>query len=155
MLVPYYEMVEYAKELIQEMDFEISYGYSWKPEPMLSEGIQEAESYMAIHRAYLEKENASAEVLAKKIEKDIINEIKWAQVKERVMGKENEEYFEAMRIYPDGTEYAVEHDGRVTWKRADFVQLPFNPEHLQPEEWERRFKVERTRVLRKLREERA
>lgn len=70
------KMVDYAKELIQEMDFEISYGYSWKPEPMLSEGIQEAESYLAIHRAYLEKENASAEVLAKKIEKDIINEIR-------------------------------------------------------------------------------
>ena len=70
------KMVDYAKELIKEMDFEISYGYSWKPEPTLPEGINEAESYLAIHRAYLEKENASAEKLAKKIENDIIKEIR-------------------------------------------------------------------------------
>lgn len=70
------KMVDYAKELIKEMDFEISYGYSWKPEPTIPEGIQEAESYLAIHRAYLEKENASAEKLAKKIENDVINEIR-------------------------------------------------------------------------------
>ncbi len=70
------KMVDYAKELIQEMDFEISFGYSWKPEPTIPEGIHEAESYLAIHRSYLEKENASAEKLAKKIEQDVINEIR-------------------------------------------------------------------------------
>lgn len=70
------KMVDYAKELIKEMDFEISYGYSWKQEPTIPEAINEAESYLEIHRAYLEKENASAEKLAKKIEKDILEEIR-------------------------------------------------------------------------------
>ena len=70
------KMVDYAKELIKEMDFEISYGYSWKQEPTIPEAIHEAESYLAIHRSYLEKENASAEKLAKKIEKDILEEIR-------------------------------------------------------------------------------
>lgn len=70
------KMVDYAKELINEMDFEISYGYSWKQEPMIPEAINEAESYLAIHRAYLEKENASAQKLSKKIEKDVLEEIR-------------------------------------------------------------------------------
>lgn len=70
------KMVDYAKELIKEMDFEISYGYSWKQEPMIPEAINEAESYLAIHRAYLEKENASAQKLSKKIEKDVLAEIR-------------------------------------------------------------------------------
>lgn len=70
------KMVDYAKELIQEMDFEISYGSSWKQEPMIPEAINEAESYLAIHRAYLEKENASAQKLSMKIEKDVLEEIR-------------------------------------------------------------------------------
>ena len=70
------KMVDYAKELIQEMDFEISYGFSWKQEPALPDGINEAESHLAVHRAYLEKENASAQKLAQKIEKDILAEIR-------------------------------------------------------------------------------
>ena len=70
------KMVDYAKELIQEMDFEISYGYSWKQEPLLSEAINEAESYLAIQRTYLEKENAAAKKLEQKIENDILREIR-------------------------------------------------------------------------------
>ena len=70
------KMVDYAKELIGEMDFEISYGYSWKQEPTIPDAINEAESYLAIHRAYLEKENAAAKKLAMKMENDILKEIK-------------------------------------------------------------------------------
>lgn len=70
------KMVDYAKELIKEMDFEISYGYSWKQEPTIPDAINEAESYLAIHRAYLEKENAAAKKLAKKMENDILKEIR-------------------------------------------------------------------------------
>ena len=70
------KMVDYAKELISQMDFEISYGFSWKQEPTIPEAINEAESYLAIHRAYLEKENAAAKKLAKKIETDVLQEIR-------------------------------------------------------------------------------
>lgn len=70
------KMVDYAKELIGELDFEVSHGYSWKEEPAVFEIISAAEEFLAIHRTYLEKENATAEKLAKKIEKDIIEQIK-------------------------------------------------------------------------------
>jgi len=70
------KMVDYAKELIKELDFEVSYGYSWKQEPTLPDAITEAEEYLAIHRAYLEKEDAAARKLAMKIEKDIMEEIR-------------------------------------------------------------------------------
>lgn len=69
------KMVDYAKELIEELDFEVSHGYSWKEEPAVFEIIANAEEFLAIHRTYLEKENATAEKLAKKIEKDIIEQI--------------------------------------------------------------------------------
>jgi EAL domain-containing protein (putative c-di-GMP-specific phosphodiesterase class I) len=68
-------MADYEKELIKWMDFEISYGYSWKQEPTIPEAITEAESYLEIHRSYLEKENKAAVKLAKKIERDLLDEI--------------------------------------------------------------------------------
>lgn len=70
------KMVDYAKELLEELDYEVSRGYSWKAEPNLNEAIQEAEEYLAIHRQYLEKENMSAEKLTRKIEKDVNEQIK-------------------------------------------------------------------------------
>ncbi len=70
------KMVDYAKELIEELDFEVSRGYSWRPEPALYEIIDEAEEYMSIHRAFLEKENVAAEKMAKKVENDVLEEIK-------------------------------------------------------------------------------
>jgi len=70
------KMVDYAKELIEELDYEVSRGYSWKPEPNLNEIIQEAEEYLAIHRQYLEKENAYAEKMARKIENDVNEQIR-------------------------------------------------------------------------------
>ena len=70
------KMVDYAKELIEELDFQVSYGFSWKAEPLISDAIAEAEEYMMIHRAYLEKEQAAAKKLARKIQKDVIQQIK-------------------------------------------------------------------------------
>lgn len=69
------QMVDHAIELIEDMDFEISRGYSWKPEPVLLEAIAEAEEYLAIHRAFLEKENSSEEKLTQKIRNDVLQEI--------------------------------------------------------------------------------
>lgn len=69
------KMVDYAKELIAELDFEVSCGFSWKAEPLVFEAIAEAEEYQGIHRQYLEKEYAAAQKLAKKIEKDVMKQI--------------------------------------------------------------------------------
>ena len=73
--------------------------------------------------------------------KNIINEIK----KERAeaLGKrENEELHQAP-IWKYGKELLLSHDGCIQWKRSEFVEMPFNPERLQPEEWERRFLITR------------
>lgn len=70
------KMADYAKELVEELDFEVSHGYSWKPEPLVDEAIFEAEEYLGINRAYLEREQATAQKLAKKIEKDILQQIR-------------------------------------------------------------------------------
>lgn len=69
------KMVDYAKELLEELDFEVSHGFSWKAEPLIYDAIAEAEEYMAIHRHFLEKEHATAQKLAKKIEKDVLKQI--------------------------------------------------------------------------------
>lgn len=69
------KMVDYAKELIDKLEFAVSYGYSWKAEPIVLDAILEAEEYQEIHREYLEKEFADAKKLAKKIEKDVMKQI--------------------------------------------------------------------------------
>jgi GGDEF domain-containing protein len=68
-------MADYAKELIGELEFGVSYGYSWKAEPMVHDAIAEAEDYQIINRQYLEKEYIAAKKLAKKIEKDVLKQI--------------------------------------------------------------------------------
>lgn len=76
--------------------------------------------------------------------KNILTEIRWARLK-RMKRAENEELHPMDIIYPDGNEYSYGF-----FKRADFVDHPRNPEHLSPEEWERRFNASRNRILRKL-----
>lgn len=77
--------------------------------------------------------------------KNIINEIMWAKVAKR--GKPiNERYF-MERIYDDGTECVVMHDGKITFTWDEFLAIPCNKEKLDPEEWERRF-VKRRKVIR-------
>jgi hypothetical protein len=58
------------------------------------------------------------------------------------------------RIYDDGTEYMVMVNGKTSFSWQEFMNLPCNPEHLDPEEWERRFKARRKEVLRRLMEKR-
>lgn len=70
--------------------------------------------------------------------KNIINELKWARTAKAVRGRENEKLWPMDWMDKDGNEW--------TWgsfKRADFVNHPRNPNRLDPEEWERRFKIQR------------
>lgn len=69
------KMVDYATELITDLDFEVSHGASWKAEPLLIEAIEEAEEYLEIYRGHLERENMAAQKLAKKIEREVIEQI--------------------------------------------------------------------------------
>lgn len=70
------KMVDSAKELIEELDFEVSQGFSWKPEPLLVEAVEEAEEYLEINRNYLERESVAAQKLARKIERDVLEQIR-------------------------------------------------------------------------------
>ena len=77
--------------------------------------------------------------------KNIINEIRWLRA--RRGGKtENEELHQAP-VWIDGQERLIMYGGKIAWKRVDFVNQIWNPEKLQPEEWERRFKATRARAI--------
>ena len=81
--------------------------------------------------------------------KNIINEIKAARIAS--LGKQENEELHQAPIWKYGQELLLMHDGAIQWKRSDFVEMPFNPERLQPEEWERRFLMTRKRYLEKRR----
>ena len=83
--------------------------------------------------------------------KAIMNEIKWIQAAEAAKRKaENpdDEGWPMEIIYPDGHEacYGV-------FNRSQFVNHAKNPEHLQPEEWRRRFMKRRQQIYKRLQEE--
>lgn len=77
--------------------------------------------------------------------KNILNEIKWARWLKVGAKQENEIYWPMDIIYDDGNEWTY-----GSFKREDFVNHPKNPDHLQPEEWERRFNARRRAILAKL-----
>lgn len=73
------KMVDYAKELIEELDFEVSRGYAWKAEACIDDAydlISVAEEYLDIHKKFLQKENDAAGKLAKKIENDVLQRVR-------------------------------------------------------------------------------
>ena len=76
--------------------------------------------------------------------KNIINEIMWSKVARR--GKPiNERYF-MERIDNEGNEFLVMHDGKVSFTWDEFINLPCNKEHLDPDEWARRYEKRRKTV---------
>ena len=74
--------------------------------------------------------------------KNILNEIKWAQQASLINGRENVELWPMDIIKDNGDEWSYGF-----FRREDFVSHKMNPNHLQPEEWERRFKIRRRQVL--------
>lgn len=77
--------------------------------------------------------------------KNLISEIEWARKRKWTKNRENEELWPMDIITKDGIEWSY-----GLFKRADFIENPHNPEHLQPEEWERRFNLTRKRIIDKL-----
>ena len=74
--------------------------------------------------------------------KNVLNEIKWARRLKMPKGKENVIYWPMDVIYENGNEWTY-----GSFKREAFVDHPKNPDHLQPEEWERRFKLRRRAIM--------
>lgn len=81
--------------------------------------------------------------------KNIINEIEWAHVKNR-RTVDGPVAFQMERIRDDGTEFIVMHNGKVNFTWNEFLQIPCNTQHLDPEEWDRRFKARRKHILKEL-----
>lgn len=82
--------------------------------------------------------------------KNIINEIQWLHVQRRGPAADPAKRYQVERIYDDGNEYLVQCNGKINFTWDEFINLPCNPEHLDPEEWERRFKARRKQVLGRL-----
>lgn len=82
--------------------------------------------------------------------KNVINELKWLQVQKRGPAGDPARRHQMERIYDDGNEYVVSCGGKINFTWEEFINLPCNPEHIDPDEWERRFKARRKAVLRKL-----
>ena len=83
--------------------------------------------------------------------KAILNEIAWIYKQREAAKPEDERYGWPMEIvYPDGHEacYGV-------FTRERFVNHPKNTEHLQPEEWRRRFLKRRQQIYEQQRRARA
>lgn len=84
--------------------------------------------------------------------KNILNEIAWIRVRKR--GPEKNDRYMMERIYDDGNEYVVMVNDKIVFTWDEFINLPCNTEHLDPEEWQRRFLSRRKQILKKLDEKR-
>lgn len=78
--------------------------------------------------------------------KDIIDIIEWHRVKTHSKAS-SEQRYQMNIIMDDGTEYVVQHDGKINFTWNEFLDIPRNKDRLDPDEWERRFKIRRKRVL--------
>lgn len=79
--------------------------------------------------------------------KNIINEIRWARARKGGKKVDPTKLYMMERIADDGTEYAVMHNGKIMFTWDEFVNLPSNKDHLDPEEWERRYRARRKTTL--------
>lgn len=78
--------------------------------------------------------------------KDILNVLEWDRVKDKVKANSPETY--QMNIITDaGVEYVVQYNGKINFTWNEFLDIPRNKERLDPDEWERRFRIRRKRIL--------
>ena len=73
--------------------------------------------------------------------KNIMNELKWLQLK-KSRKQENEELWPMDFITKEGIEWSF-----GLFKRADFISHHRNPEGLDPEEWERRYRIRKREIM--------
>ena len=79
--------------------------------------------------------------------RQIINELKWHRTVRPGHFVDPNTLYMMDVIGPDGTEYAVMKDGKCLFTLEEFLNIKRNKDHLDPEEWERRFKERRRRIL--------
>ena len=79
--------------------------------------------------------------------RQLLNEIKWSKAVRPGKFVDPSTLYMMDVIGPDGTEYVVEKDGKCLFTVEEFINIKRNKEHLDPEDWERRFKERRRRIL--------
>ncbi len=81
--------------------------------------------------------------------KDILNILEWGRIKDKVKANSPETY--QMNIITDeGVEYVVQYNGKINFTWNEFLDIPRNKDRLDPDEWERRFRDRRRRILSRL-----
>lgn len=84
--------------------------------------------------------------------KALINEAKWLRLQKLGKKADPKTTYQMEWIRDDGTEVLIMHNGKINFTWEEFLNVPRNKNHLDPEEWERRYKLRRAAVLRKCRE---
>lgn len=84
--------------------------------------------------------------------KNIINELKWLRLQKLGKKADLKKTYQMEWIRDDGTEVLIQYDNKINYTWDEFMNVPRNKDHLDPEEWERRYKLRRASVLRKCRE---
>lgn len=79
--------------------------------------------------------------------RQIINEIKWAQARKSGKRVDPTKRYTMEIIDDDGNEFMVMWNGKASFTLEEFINMPRNKDHIDPEEWERRFKARRKRIL--------
>lgn len=146
-----------TKQGVKELYMWLTASWPLVIKPGASEDFQTAklEELYKTYKAYNDVEvRAAFEKWAEENEKfpttkNIITEIRFAKARAGKLVDPQKRYV-MERIYDDGTEYMVSHNGKATFTWTEFVNLPCNPDHIDPEEWERRFKARRKAILAKL-----
>ena len=83
--------------------------------------------------------------------KNILTELKWARALRENKHVDPADRYQMEWISDDGTEHMVAwtKDGKLTttFTLEEFVNHPQNKDHLSPEEWERRYRARRKKIL--------
>lgn len=82
--------------------------------------------------------------------RQIVNELKWRRAVKPGHYVDPNSLHMMEIITADGTEYVVEKDGTCLFTAEQFINLKRNTEHLDPEEWERRYKIRRRQIYENL-----
>ena len=79
--------------------------------------------------------------------KNMLTELKWARARKNTKHTDPTARYNMEIITDDGTEYMVMWNGKASFTLEEFMNIPRNKEHLDPEEWERRYKIRRKQIL--------
>lgn len=82
--------------------------------------------------------------------KALLNEAKWLRLRKLGKKADPKQTYQMETISDEGVESVVMHNGKVNFTWEEFMDIPRNKDRLDPEEWDRRFRIRRKKVLAKV-----